>query len=373
MNTLVVISLVIVVLYVLKIQKYKRDWENYPESEYVTFDCTTAISVVIAFRNEMSNLPALLSSLKAQEYPAALMEVILVNDHSDDGSDTWVQDFCRENANFRLIHNEGEVAGKKSAILNGIKKASNELIVTSDADCTMKSLWLATLAQVYKDKDPDMIVGLVDLKTDGNIPDNFQAIEFLSLVAAGAGALAGRRPIYCNGAFLAYKKSLFLAYPDPMKQQLASGDDTLFLHAVKHDPGKSILLLKSVQAIVTTSGVAGWNEFLQQRKRWVSKSLYYRDADTLYTALLVFLVNLTMLYSAVILATGYHFWLFPVTFAGKMVTDFLFLKSFFRFYQRKLPAMRFMVYELVYPLYVVFFAIAGISSGFSWKGRRFRT
>src|SRR3972149_10318722 len=105
MNIFAWISLVILVLYVLKIQKFKYNWEHYSEFKPSGLDCKTGISVIIAFRNEISNLPALLSALKEQEYPPILYEVILVNDHSDDGSDILVQDFCTEHPNFRLLQN----------------------------------------------------------------------------------------------------------------------------------------------------------------------------------------------------------------------------------------------------------------------------
>jgi hypothetical protein len=90
-----------------------------------------------------------------------------------------------------------------------------------------------------------------------------------------------------------------------------------------------------------------------------------------YTALLVFLVCLSVLYALAVFAGGFTYWLFPVMYTGKLLTDLYFLSIFFHYFQKKLPVMRFMLFELVYPFYAVIFAIAGISTGFSWKGRRF--
>lgn len=372
MNTLTWISLFLLILYVLKIQRYRYNWIHYPTFKPSGVDHKTGISVIIAFRNERVCLPAVLSALQKQQYPASLFEVILVDDHSDDGSEILVQGFCLEHENFRLIQNDTAASGKKSAINKGIAKAAFELIVNTDADCTMDPFWLATLAEYYQDRQPAMIIGLVDMKPGPGFLGGFQETEFLSLVASGAAAAAGNSPIYCNGACLAYRKSIFLTFPDPMQGVLASGDDTLFMLAVKRSRQGSIVLLKALPAVVTTRGMTTWNDFFQQRKRWVSKSLYYRDKQILYTALLVFLVNFSVLSALAALVVNGNYWLFPLVYAGKMLTDLMFLKHYMQFHGKVLPVLRFMLYELMYPFYAVFIAITGLSTGFTWKGRRFK-
>ena len=371
MTAIAAILLLMLILYVIKIRYYQYKWEQYPEFKSNSNAVTAEISVIVAFRNEITSLDALLNSLNSQVYPSDSFEVILVNDHSEDGSDMLAQRFCEEHRNFRLLHNDKALSGKKSAVMKGVKCASCELIVTTDADCTLHEHWLSTIACIYREKNADMIVGLVDMVPDKGFFSGFQEIEFLSLVAAGAGAIAGDHPLYCNGACFAYRKSAFLALTDPLVQHIASGDDTLFLHKLKQDKTRSIVLLKAVPAIVTTRGASTLHEFLQQRKRWVSKSPYYHDFDTLYTGMLVFLVSLSLLFSMILLTAGLNVWLFPLIYSVKMVTDLYFLRNFLRFYGKNLPFLPFMLYELVYPFYVVYLAIAGISSGFDWKGRRY--
>ena len=51
------------------------------------------VSIVVAAHNEEKQLPALLEGLMRQDYPAALMEVIIVNDNSTDRTPivvTWI-------------------------------------------------------------------------------------------------------------------------------------------------------------------------------------------------------------------------------------------------------------------------------------------
>lgn len=369
MIILTTLSLFLLLLYVLKIRYYQHSWERYPDLE-LSVPASVKISVVIAFRNERSNLNTILVSLLLQNYPKQSYEVILVNDHSEDGSESLVQKFCDEHVNFRMLHNDAFEIGKKSAMMKGVRNAANDLVVTTDADCSLRESWLTAMAQAYRENDADLIVGLVDMVSADNFFGRFQEIEFLSLVAAGAGATAAKHPIYCNGACLAYRKSAFLSFTDPMRHKITSGEDTLFMHELKRDPGKRIVLAKSVQAIATTRGATTLRDFFQQRKRWVSKAPYYRDFDILYTSFVVFMVNVLVLHALILLVTGFNIWLFPVMYFVKLLTDMGFLKGFLRFYSRKLPAGWFTLYELVYPFYAVLFAIAGIFAGFTWKGRR---
>ncbi len=99
--------------------------------------------------------------------------------------------------------------GKKAAVLKGVQHAAFNLIVFTDADCTMEDNWLSSIAAIYSQQNADMIIGLVDMEVKPGLFNRFQEIEFLSLVASGAAAAAGGRPIYCNAANLAFQKGSF--------------------------------------------------------------------------------------------------------------------------------------------------------------------
>jgi biofilm PGA synthesis N-glycosyltransferase PgaC len=64
----------------LKLKEPKAP-ENY---QPVTF-----ISVLIPVRNEAGNILKLLNDLLVQSYPKTLFEVILIDDHSEDGTVNW--------------------------------------------------------------------------------------------------------------------------------------------------------------------------------------------------------------------------------------------------------------------------------------------
>jgi biofilm PGA synthesis N-glycosyltransferase PgaC len=369
---LVVISVVVTLLYLLKISMYHYYWKKFPvydkaeeqPSPYI------GISVVVAFRNEEKSLPRLLDSLSKQVYPEVLREVILVNDHSDDRSLKIAEDFAYTHPGFHCLTNEKEENGKKAAVLKGIKHTAFSLIVFTDADCTMGDNWLSSIAAVYTRQNPGLIIGLVDMDMKAGLFNRFQEIEFLSLVASGAAAAAGGRPIYCNAANLAFRKDLFLSFADPLSMAVPSGDDTLFMLRVKQDPATRIVLMKSVAGIVTTNGAANIREFFNQRSRWASKSRYYTDREILYTAGLVLGISTALLLSALAMALGKNSWLFPVLLAAKSLMDYLFINDFLRFYAKRIHPGLFVMFEAIYPVYILISAATGLFNRYTWKERK---
>ena len=91
------------------------------------------VSVLIPVRNEENNLSSLLQSLKNQSY--SNYEIILIDDHSSDGTFDWMVKVAIENKDIIVCQLPNSLHGKKNAIEQGIKAASGEIILTTDSDC----------------------------------------------------------------------------------------------------------------------------------------------------------------------------------------------------------------------------------------------
>jgi len=369
---LTLICLLVPVLYIATVLKWKRNWDRYPLFKPGLVEEFAEISVIIPFRNEEASLAVLLNNLALQQYPLGMYEVILVNDHSDDASVEIASRFCRQYANFHLFHNTRDDSGKKAALARGISAARFELIVSTDADCSLGEHWLVTISAFYRQEGPRLIIGLTDVTPGKGFLGRFQEIEFLGLVAAGAGAAAGNSPLYCNAANMAYSKKLMQSYPDSMQQSLVSGDDTFFMLRVKRDRAGDIRLLKSKKAIVVAQGAGSWRQFLSQRRRWMSKSRYYKDLQVVITAWLVLLNSVCTIAAMGLTIAGLNFWLFPVIYLGKTLADILLVGGLLKFYQKPVPRWHFLLFELLYPFYIVGVVITGFLFGYTWKNRKYR-
>ncbi|MBN2481353.1 MAG: glycosyltransferase [Bacteroidales bacterium] len=363
----------LLLLYSLIVFLFRHYWNVYPV--FASSGCNNSIdlSIIVAFRNEMMNIQACIRSLEKQTYPREHFEVILTDDHSDDGSSLIAENYCRYNTGFRYCSAPADEHGKKAALIRGIKMSSGKVIVLTDADCVTGEKWLETIAGFYSRHKPEMVIGLVDMSAEAGFLHKFQELEFMSLTGAGAGAAVMHRPLFCSGSNLVFNKELFEEYHDPLKRDVVSGDDTLFMLQLKKRHRKRMMLLKSPSAVVATRGAGSIKEFINQRLRWTSKIRHYRDRDILLTAVTVFLINAAMVASLIMLIKGFSFYLFPVMLIIKTLADYFFMQSVMRFFGKDIRLYIFFIYEIIYMIYVVTVPVCGLFFKFSWKGRRFRS
>jgi cellulose synthase/poly-beta-1,6-N-acetylglucosamine synthase-like glycosyltransferase len=148
-----------------------------------------SVTVLLPVRDEEAVLPHCLASLSAQEYPAAQLEVLVVDDHSSDRSADIVRTRAEEDSRFHLLSCGDEEKGKKAALTRGVSAAQGEIIVTTDADCRHEPQWLRTLLQPFAD-GADVVAGPVVIDTRARLFARLQAMEFLGLVGVGRDSSA---------------------------------------------------------------------------------------------------------------------------------------------------------------------------------------
>lgn len=367
--TLIVLSLVFV--YTTLIGAFIIGWIRTPEfklnkNQYYT---PSFISVVIAFRNEETNLQSLLQSIKLQDYPSLCYEIIFVNDHSEDDGAEIIKNYIAEFTNLTLMHLPEGSYGKKNAVQLGFKQAKGEIIVTTDADCTLPPKWLSVYNEFYlAQQKPDMIIGLVDLKAKQVLQKIFR-LEFLSLIASSAGACSLNHPIFNNGANLAIKAERIKENID-LKNNLVSGDDVFLLHYFKKNR-YDIKLLKSKNHVVNSIAPKRIGDFFSQRIRWASKASDYDDLDTLFISWIVFLTNIGLLSSVIAFTLSQTFYFLAILWGLKLMVDFTMFFSQKSFFELKLTELLLVpIIELIYPLYIVVSAISSKIKPFQWKGRK---
>ena len=115
----------------------------------------TYISVLVLARDEASHIGRLLDTLARQHYPQEKFEVIVIDDHSTDGTAERVEQYPFGNLRLlRLAEHLGPgkhiLSYKKEALELGIKQAKGTLILTTDADCEAPPYWLASHAAFYE-------------------------------------------------------------------------------------------------------------------------------------------------------------------------------------------------------------------------------
>lgn len=328
------------------------------------------VSLLIAARNEGTNIQKLLQSLYNQSYSKEKFEVIIVDDHSDDDTSEVIKRFIDAHPEMRLKLLQADGRGKKQAISQALHCAENEIVMVTDADCELPERWIESMVGYFVGKGLKMLLGPVLLSPARTLFEKLQVLEHLSLIASTAGSAAIGMPVMCNGANMMYDRKAALdveKYRTDMK--IASGDDMFLMEQfLKHYGSQSVSFLLDNQAIVKTATMPNLRAFFRQRRRWASKTKAYTNWKIIATALIVLMFNLSIVFFFVAGFFMKVFWVFYVLYViMKTLIDFPILKRITTFMQQRNLLWWMFPLEFIYPFYVVFTAFAGLFGNIKWK------
>ena len=366
MSFLVLIISVILSLYVLLIIRYAFGWSKIKNILQESF--SPKVSIVIAMRNEQTQIDNLLKSLQSQIYPRDKLEFILVDDHSTDNTCALLEKLDLDN--LQILNMPKDKFGKKHAISMAVCIASGDIILASDADCSFSPNWVQIMVNYFANDDVKLVSGPVFFNKQEGVFQSLQALEFASLIGSGAGAIGIKNAIFCNGANMAYRKEVFFDVNSFKKDNAVSGDDVFLLHRVKSKYPNSIAFAKDKNAIVTTESAQTFNDFINQRKRWVAKSSDYKDVASIYASYLVFFTNVSFIFLFVMsFFDGFFFQIFAGYYIVKFMVDLFLLYPTVKFFNRTDLIKWIFPFELFYSFYIILIVISSFTKKFEWKGR----
>jgi cellulose synthase/poly-beta-1,6-N-acetylglucosamine synthase-like glycosyltransferase len=372
LNTPDLISAFLTILYVAVVVSFIIGWERLSDFTRSTAMPKVSVSIIVAARNEAENISLTIMDLLAQDYDPSLMEIIFIDDHSTDATGSVISSF--QDPRIRLITlNETNTINsyKKKAIQTAIATAKGKLIITTDADCRMGKNWLRTITDYYEQGGFKLISSPVAFTAEKSFFERAQSLEFLYLIGMGASTIGNKSPSTCNGANLAYEREAFYEVGGFQGiDDLASGDDELLLHKIAAKYKDKIGFLKHSDAIVYTQAKPTLGEFIQQRKRWASKSTRYKNKLIIVLGVLVWLFNLSIvlnlfagLLNLVYLQVGLAQLLL------KIIIEFAFLISVTRFAKRTELLVLLPLLNVMHVVYIIYIGVAGNSGKYNWKGR----
>lgn len=120
-------------------------------------DAPPFISVIVLTCNRLAYLKDCVESLCAQAYPSDRMEIVVVDDGSDDGTDEWVE--RKRNTDERIVlirHRENR--GIPAARNSGLAAATGPIVAIVADDYLLKPDYLRTLADFFMARPDAMAV-----------------------------------------------------------------------------------------------------------------------------------------------------------------------------------------------------------------------
>lgn len=270
-----IICLIVQLYYLIVIQNRFRGYKVH-NTNLTSFQ--EPVSVIVCARNEAKNLTKYLPDILRQDYPD--YEVIVVNDCSLDDSEDVLRGFQSQHSNLKVLkltEHPRFKKGKKFAATLGIKSASNEIILFTDADCKPQSTnWLSLMVQPYANSHTQIVLGYSPYqKVRGFLNALIRYETFQTALNYFSFALNGM-PYMGVGRNLSYKKSLFFAGKGfASHMHIVSGDDDLFVNQNATEHNTAIVV--DAESHTWSDPKETWLSYWKQKTRHMGASKMYKS------------------------------------------------------------------------------------------------
>ena len=243
------------------------------------------ISVIICAKNEAENLQKNLDSILKQEYPD--FEVILINDASTDETLEVMEGFAEKDPRIRIVNvqnNEAFWANKKYSLTLGIKKAKNNFLLFTDADCIPASEYWITGMSARFTQEKSIVLGYGGyLKKSGSFLNKLirfetllTAIQYFSYSKWGIPYMGvGRNLAYTAKEF--YDQNGFATH-----LQIRSGDDDLFVNHAANSTNTAVCFEK--EALTLSIPKTSFKAWITQKRRHISTAKHYKTLHKILLA-----------------------------------------------------------------------------------------
>ena len=202
----------------------KSKYLNKPWNIKVDENYRPKVTIIVPTYREAKFIWDKLDNIYAQDYPRNLMEVIVVDSASDDGTVDLVKKWASEHRDIDLkLVEEPERKGKLSAVLESLKHVSleSDVVVFTDADASWEPEALNKAIKYFADP----LVGAVTATIIYSSEETFENVyrNYYNMIRVAESKVFAT-PVH-NGPFLAIRTELLRKYGLPI---FPGSDDSSF-------------------------------------------------------------------------------------------------------------------------------------------------
>ncbi len=247
----------------------------------IDVDYTPGVTIIIPCFNEEEWIERTILSCINQDYPIDKLEVIVVDDCSNDKSVEKIKEtierLSSEAERFETKHRlkyfvQENNLGKRDALSRGVKEAKHDLVVFVDSDSFLDPFAIRNLVQPFKDPKMGGVSGRTDVaNTYTNVLTKMQSVRYYIAFRIMKAAEAYFDAVTClSGPLACYKKQIILDNMDSWLNQRFLGQKATF----GDDRAMTNFVLKGHRtsyqdtAICSTIVPNKYKIFLKQQMRW---------------------------------------------------------------------------------------------------------
>ncbi len=240
------------------------------------------VSVIVPARNEERSLPLLFASLERQRYRR--MEIVLVNDRSDDATGRLMEQFAaRFPDRVRIVTLSSDTPRtnpKQYALARGVEQAAGDIYLFTDADCEIPADWVGGMAGRFLDPSIGLVFAPVVTRTDSGYLSRYQAFDHMfryayTAASAGLGMATGG-----FGNNMAVRREALGDIGGFGSLAYSVTEDAELISELRSKTRWSILGLTDPAMRVTTAPEQSFRRLVRQELRWNTGGIFAPEIAT---------------------------------------------------------------------------------------------
>ena len=228
------------------------------------------VSILLAARNEAVALPRCLASLRRLRYPPALLEILLGDDGSTDGTaavaEAAMQGFGGHFEVVPVTDTLGTARGKANVLAHLARRATTEYFFVTDADIYLPTTWITALL-AHAAPGVGTVTGITAVRGP-RLFDHLQGLDWLLSLGLIQVVSATGRPVTAMGNNMLVMRAAYQATGGYEALPFSVTEDyALFRAVLGHGYGFRHVFSPGTRA--DSLPMPTWRALLVQRHRWL--------------------------------------------------------------------------------------------------------
>jgi succinoglycan biosynthesis protein ExoA len=219
-------------------------------------------TVVMPVRNEAAFIPRSLGAVLDQDYPANLMEVIVADGHSEDGTADVVRHIAERYPNLKLIDNPSRIV--PAGLNRAIQDAKGDVIIRVDGHTIVARDYVSECVAALRRSGADNVGGPMRALGEGRFGRAVAAATSSPFGVGGARFHYSELEEWVDTVYLgAWRREVFERIGPFDEEMVRDQDDELNYRLL--DQGGRILLSPAIRSSYTVRGdpASLWRQYFQ--------------------------------------------------------------------------------------------------------------
>ena len=231
------------------------------------------VSILLAARNEETNIIRCLESLDQLNYPESQYEILIGNDHSTDATERLILRFIENKPTFKyyLIQNQTNgLLGKENVLAQLTHHANGDFLFYCDADIAVAPSWIDSMLSLFTE-NVGVVVGVTRM-TNAGFFAAMQSLEWLFSLTAMRFFSLFKVPFTGMGNNMAARREAYFATGGYEAIGFSIVEDFALFMAII-DKEYNFVQGFQPEILSVSQPTRTVKELLGQRKRWVKGAM----------------------------------------------------------------------------------------------------